>query len=111
MTDNPITITEPTPTVRLRNGTEEERPLVATVHHGLQELWNEGQVMTVYELVCLCRNREHKLFGNTGQTLVDIGLVHRYDDQYNIHDAIRNIVLSCVRGEGADMTIGNPLAD
>ena len=58
----------------------------------------------------LCRDSEHKLFGITGHGLVKLGLIIKTPEGYNVHDSIRNIVLSAIEGDGANMTIIDPRA-
>lgn len=103
--------TEPMPTVRLRNGAEEHKQLVALIGQRLQRLLNEGKAMVLYELVELCRNRDHTPFGQTGEDLQQLDLARRQTDgRWWVHESIRNIVCSAVRGEELAMTIGNPVA-
>lgn len=103
-------MTESTPTVRLKNGTDEVKPLVAIVMHSLHRLFDTGKGMVVYELASLCRNPDHKPFGSTGEELKSLELVSEANGKWYVHGSIRNIVLSAVQGEGLDMGIRSPLA-
>ena len=94
-----------TETVVLKNGAEEAEPLVRVTMMSLQDLMKKDPI-GFYELVELCKDRHHKLFGNTGKELVARGLVNGG----TVHDSIRHIVLSAVKGEGLDMTLTNPIA-
>jgi hypothetical protein len=53
-----------------------------------------------YELVQLSRDRNHSLFGNTYDVLLDLGLVQGNGQP---HDAIRQIVLAHTRGDGPEL--------
>lgn len=78
--------------------------------NSLQDLLDTGKGMIFYELVQLCRDRNHKLFGNTGEQLHNWGLIERHGDSFQVHDATRDIVLSASEGDGLEMTLGNPIA-
>lgn len=89
--------------VKLKNGAEEVEPLVKVTMMVLRDLWTKD-VITAYELVMCCRDRDHQPFGNTEQKLRDRSL-------YPIHDSIRNIVLSSVTGDLLEMQLGSPVAE
>lgn len=93
-------------TRKLKNGSEEEAELVAVITAALETLWKEKPI-AAYELVQLCKDSEHKLFGMAGQDLASAGLL---EPGNRVHDSIRNIVLSAVSGEGFEMTLGSPVA-
>jgi len=59
-----------------------------------------------FELSELCKDRSHKLFGNTGEKLSKLGLIQNG----TVHGSIRNIVLSAVEGEMLDMQLVSPIA-
>ena len=92
-------------TVTLKNGTEEAKPLVAVMMLTLEHLFEEDPI-AAYELVMLCRNKDHVLFGNTGATLKDLSLVER---DGRVCQSIRNVVLSAVVGDGLDMILQSPV--
>lgn len=60
-----------------------------------------------YELVMKCRDKNHQLFGNTGERLKKLRLI---EEDGSIHGSIRNIVLSSAEGEGLEMTFKSPVA-
>lgn len=91
--------------VRLKNGAEEAESLVVVTMISLDHLI-ATDVIAFYELVQLCKNPQHKLSGNTGDTLRGLNLVRRDE---GIHDSIRNIVLSATSGDGLDMALGSPI--
>jgi hypothetical protein len=93
--------------VRLKNGAEEADLLVGVVMAHLYDLMDSNPV-AFYELVLLCRDPNHKLFGNTPDVLRDSGFV-RPDGQ--VHDSIRNVVLSGVTRDGLDMILGGPVEE
>jgi len=91
-------------TLVLKNGSEEAEPLVKVTMMSLRNLM-ETNLIAFYELVCLCRDGKHQLFGNTGEVLGKFSLV----SNGQVHDSIRNIVLSAAEGEGLDMRLTNPV--
>lgn len=98
-------------TVRLRNGAEEASVLVRLMMWQLGELF-KTQPIHFYELVMLCRDPAHRLFGATANDLVAMKLVTLVDGgPAQVHDSIRNIVLSAVDGEDLEMVLRDPAAD
>jgi hypothetical protein len=91
--------------MKLKNGSEELDGLVGVTMMSVRRL-TQTHPIAFYELVMLCRDPKHKLFGNTGQALNDLSLV----TNGQVHDSIRNIVLSAIEGEGMDMTLVSPVA-
>jgi len=57
--------------------------------------------------VMLARDPKHVIFGNNGEELVRSGLL---DSNHQMHDVIRNIVLSATEGDGVDMILRSPRA-
>lgn len=109
--------TEPTETVRLKNGDELHRPLVVGVMHTLRALMNEGNGLLVYELAELAKEPQHAVWGSFGMDPKELPLISRTEVEdpraagaYQMHDSIRSIVLSAVEGEDADMHLVNPIA-
>jgi len=92
-------------TVRLKNGTEEAKQLVVITIAQLKELMS-SEPIAFYELVMLCRDRDHELFGNAGEKLEKSGLLQR---EGVVHDSIRNIVVSAVEGDMLNMRITSPI--
>ena len=95
-----------TKVVKLKNGSEEAEPLVRVTIMSLRMLM-ESDPIAFYELFELCKDRNHKMFGNAGEKLAKLGLVGAAG---HVHDSIRNIVLSAVEGEGLDMCLVSPIA-
>ncbi len=93
-------------TVMLKNGSEEFGPLVAVTMMSLRSLCTTDPV-SFYELVQKCRDQNHQFWGNSTQKLRDLSLIQ---PSGNVHDSIRNIVLSAVTGEKFDMVLGSPIA-
>ena len=91
--------------IKLKNGTEEVEPLVRVTMMSLRSLMSVNPV-AFYELVELCKDRTHVLFGNTGKVLEERSLVQNGV----VHDSVRNIVLSAVTGEGLEMRLTSPVA-
>ena len=94
-------------TIKLRNGAEEARPLVAVMMMSLEHLMDE-RPLALYDLVMRCRDRNYQFFGDNAKYLQDLSMV---GSDGSIHDSIRNIVLSAVRGDGMDMILGSPVAN
>ena len=91
-------------TVVLKNNQTELKVIVKTTMITLDRLINENPI-AAYELVQMCKERDHKPFGNTGSILEGYGLLTSGE----IHNTIRNIVLSAFDGEGFDMYLTNPV--
>jgi len=91
--------------VILKCGCEEPEPLVKVTMHSFSELW-KTKPMIAYELVMLCRDKKHTLFGISGETLKNLALVQ---PDGSVHDSIRNIITSAVTGEELEMTITSPI--
>jgi hypothetical protein len=96
-----------TQTVMLRNGIEEPEVLVKVTMMSMHDLM-ETNPIAVYELVSLCRDRSHPLFGNTGEVLKARALII---DSRTVHDSIRNIVVSAAEGDGLDMSLRSPVKE
>lgn len=94
-------------TVLLKNGTEELKSLVLITMFALNKLMDD-KAMVVYELVQLCRDENHSLWGQACEDLQSLFRVQKTENGWLVNDSIRNIVLSAVTGEGSEMTIGNP---
>ncbi len=108
-------MSEPTKTVRLKNGSDEAEPLVAVITHVLEKLMDTGRGTAVYDLVQMCRDQTHKPFGINGETLKESGLVtapQAPGDDWQVHGSVRNIVLSAIepRGDSIDFVLVNPVA-
>lgn len=95
----------PRETVLLQNGNTEAKGLVAIVMLTLRKMMQEKPIV-LYELVMLCRDRDHTLWGQTGTELMDYDLVQR---DGTVHSSIRNIVLSGTEGDGLELSIKNPI--
>lgn len=103
------TATKQMEVVTLKNRAEEVLPLVNVTMFGLRTLMAEKPIV-LYELVMLCRDRTHRLWGKTSDELLALGFIEKHNDSVQVHDSIRNIVLSAVEGDGPEMTLGNPVA-
>lgn len=91
--------------LKLKNGSEEFPALVKVTWMSMMDLL-ESHPIALVELVSLCRDRDHELFGNTAVELQGLALV---DPGGSVHRSIRNIVLSAVEGEGLEMRLISPL--
>lgn len=93
--------------VVLRNGAKEVKPLVVALMMAARSLIEDNPI-AFYELICLCRNTNHELWGNAAEVLRTRNLI---DDRGKVHDSCRNILPSAVIGDGLDMRIRSPLAE
>jgi hypothetical protein len=92
--------------VKLKNGSCESKILVAVFVATLRNLFTERPIHA-YELVSKARDSTHKFFGRTGEDLQKLGLV---ESNGEMHESVRNVVLSAVQGDGFDMKLGDPVA-
>jgi len=95
---------------KLKNGTEEAAPLVTVTMVSIQHLWDSGLpgVLALSDLVQICRrDPKYQKFGSNEDTLKKLALLQSRGD---VHDSIRNIVLSAFSGEGLELTLGSPVA-
>lgn len=97
--------------VTLKNGDTMPLVMVTVVATSLKYLL-ESYPIVFYELVMSCRNREHQLFGRTGEKLIELALVDWIDadGRATVQDITRSIVLSAVEGDELEMHLVNPLA-
>jgi len=79
-------------------GIEESRPLVAVVRKALQGLLERNPVC-FYEVVMTARDREHQMWGNTGQIAEDFGLLQGGE----MHSSTRNAILASTEGNGLEL--------
>ena len=91
-------------TVILKNDTEELKVLVQTTMISLENLVNTNPI-AAYELVEMCKDVNHKPFGNVGNILEDLGLVN----SGQVHTSIKNIVLSAFEGDGINLRLTFPI--
>jgi len=93
--------------VNLRNGGQEDRNLVAVTMIALESLLEDGikGILAAYDLVGRCKDSSSFMFPKTEEELKNLSLLQ---SDGLPHDSIRNIVLSSVRGEGMEMSFGNP---
>ena len=94
-------------TLILKNGAEEVESLVRGIMWVLRTLIDK-QPGLFYELVMKCRDRQHRFWGDTEERLQRLKLVEANGD---VHDSIRNIVLSAVTGDEWEMELGSPVVD
>lgn len=92
-------------TVKLKNGSEEAKSLVNVTMLSLQSLIKD-QPIAFYELVEKARNKDHRLFGKTGEVLEDLSLIQ---SNHALHGSIKNIVLSAAKGEGLELSLQSPI--
>jgi hypothetical protein len=82
----------------------------------LERLMEEGKGILVYELRELARDRNHAMFGKTGEDACRISLLSRTTVEdpkspgaYQMHSSIRNIIVNGTEGEELDMRLVNPI--
>ena len=92
--------------VMLRNGKEAPDILVNTTMLALSTLLSQ-QPVAFYELVEVCRNKDHVIFGDCASRIERFGLM----ESGRVHECVRDIVLSAVDGEDFDLTLHSPLPE
>lgn len=90
---------------KLKNGREEILSLVTVTMMTLYKLMEENPI-ALYELTEKCKNPEHIIFGQIEPILQDLALINNGQ----IHDSIKNIILSAIKGEGLELTLINPIS-
>jgi hypothetical protein len=98
-------------TVKLKNGTEEVAALVKVTMVSVKGLWNSGLpgLLMVSDLVQICRcDPSYRKFGTNEEELTKLGLLQSGGQ---VHDSIRNIVLSAFTGDKLDLVLGSPIAE
>lgn len=93
-------------TIKLRNGAEESKAIVGAVIMSLNELLKKGMsgMLAAYDLVQVCRG-VGKPFGKNGEILRDLSLLQ---PDGNVHDSIKNVILSATRGKDFELTFDSP---
>lgn len=92
-------------TVVLKNGAEEAKMLVAAIMMSLKGL-AESKPLSFYELVELCKDPTHELWGDTKKDLEALNLV---EPAGTVHSSIKHVVLSAAVGEGMELALGSPI--
>jgi hypothetical protein len=92
--------------VELRNGKSAPEPAVKTTMINLQLVAGRDW-LAFYELVSVCRDPDHSIFGDCGATLERLALL---DAGGRPHEIVRDVVLSAVTGEDFGLRIGSPIA-
>jgi hypothetical protein len=105
--------TKSTDVVMLKNGAEVPRSLVAATMLALESLLRDNP-MAFYELVELCRDATHQIWGDLDKELASRGLITLRQLSTGktvalVHETIRNIIVSAVEGEGCEMALGVPV--
>lgn len=94
--------------VTLKNGATVPDVLVSTTMLALRRCM-ESSPLALYDLVMVCRREPGYVpFGDNGQQLRLLGLL---ESSGQPHGAVRDIVLSAITGDDADMALGSPLAE
>lgn len=92
--------------VKLSNGESVPEPLAKTAYSLLRNLLASDPI-GFYELVEICRNESHVLFGDYTKKLSDLGLIS--DGKPN--DIIKIIVLASSEGEGLGLKLVSPFQE
>ncbi len=99
--------------VKLRNGSSEVTALVVAATLSLRRLAVGGipGLTQLYDLREMCRDRSYgvKVSSTNWEDLKQLSLVAGEKDDPQIHDSLRNIVLSSIGGEGLDMRLVDPV--
>ena len=100
--------------VTLKNGTEHDASLVASIRYALEKLL-ETHPIAFIDLVMMCRTPGYEPFGTNGKPLADAGLVRavgggaQTSGEWIVHEAVREVVLCSVEGEGLNMRVVSPI--
>jgi hypothetical protein len=92
-------------TVTLKNGSVQFKPLVIGTMITLSHLL-EDEPIAFLELVEVCKDREHQVFGNADQVLKRLAMM---EQDGSVHSAIRDIVLCAVEGKDLDIHLVSPI--
>lgn len=91
--------------VKLKNGSEEERTQVEAFMYTLRRLFKDEPI-AAYDLVLKARNPEHQIFEAARTKLKQWALLLPDGE---MHDTVRNIIVSAVTGDGLQMQLNNPI--
>jgi hypothetical protein len=91
--------------IKLKNGATIPHPHYTATWVSINSLMNKNPI-AFYELVMICRDPTHQLFGNTTIKLQELALL---DESGQPHSSTRDLVLSSVRGEGLEMSLSSPI--
>jgi hypothetical protein len=92
--------------ILLKNGFKEPDKLVKVITLSLQSLMRDLPIVFL-DFVEFCQDSQCQIDKKKKEVLKKRGLL---EDNGAIHDSIKNIVLSSVKGEGMDMRLTNPIA-
>jgi hypothetical protein len=96
--------------IRLKNGSEEPKPVVHVTMISLKEMWQSGipGMLAVSDLVQICRgDPTYKPSGDKENQLKQLSLLQ---EDGRPHDSVRNVVLSAFTGKGLDLQMTSPVA-
>ncbi|MCL2629713.1 MAG: hypothetical protein FWD33_03455 [Alphaproteobacteria bacterium] len=91
--------------VTLKDGKTFPKFMVNVLNLSLSGL-AKNQPIALYELAMVCRDPNHKIFGNAEQLLKERSLV---EPDGKIRSEIRAFVLNAVEGDGVEMKLVNPV--
>jgi hypothetical protein len=91
--------------VKLKNGSEEALDQVNAFMYTLRRLFKDEPI-AAYDLVLKARNPEHQIFDAARNKLKHFALLLPDGE---MHDTVRNIIVSAVTGEGFQMVLNDPI--
>ena len=92
--------------LKLKNGSQEEDALVTATMAALHNLMNTDPCAFI-DIATKCKDPDYKYFPPCLKTLQDLSLVQPDGE---IHNSIKNIVLSAVVGDGLGIELVTPIA-
>lgn len=96
--------------VRLKNGVDVQKALVAVVMMAIESMFYKGQGLAVFDLYRLCKDPDYPLFRVHAKALKDVCLIERVSDsQWGVVSGIKDIMLSAIVETGDDMNLTNPV--
>lgn len=92
--------------VTLRNGQTALEPMVSVTFLSLKTLL-ENDPISFFELVEICRDPSHEMFGNTAETLSSLALISNGKP----NSIVKTVLLAATEGEGFKLRLVSPYAD
>ena len=94
--------------MKLKNGSDECVATIVVTQMIINSMFSEDYLypMAFWDLARKCQDSNYKIFEVNQKVLIDVGLM---DSNKNIHQSIKNIVLSSIEGSGLDIHLVNPI--
>ncbi len=84
--------------------------VVLSIMKNLHKTDTNTSLRALQELVYISYDSRHRLWGNTGFILLELGLLYKDGEQFlHVHDSVRDIVRSSIRYNDAELVISDPV--